>query len=297
MTPTRRRLVFLVLFTVGLAPRGWGQTGDPARALDPVRILAEREKGARGTASVVALAVDDNGTPISGVRIDLGGSGRSDTTDTRGRIRFDGLAAVPAYFRARKLGFAPFLQMLTLQVGEIREIAFTLRRLAATLPAATISARSGYGPMEAAFEDFDQRLRWRSVMTWALSADDLRNAYGAPLDLLARELGVLSTEETKKRRNALQRGVTSINISPTGRVAHPLEGPKPFEVAENSCILIDGLQFAYLPLRAFSARDLAFVEIFPPNSEVTTTVWRRMQGVCQPHTPLVHPTYYVLWLK
>lgn len=263
-----------------------------AHGLDTVVVRGRSSHRARGHAVVLGVVVDSTGAPLSDVRLDLLGTGESAATSIDGQFLFPDLAPGSYLMRARRLGFAPRTVPVDVVADGRHTLAIRMSALGTLLDTVDVTAASGFGEHESAWREFDKRQRWRSNSTSVtLLRDDLR-----PLGKLSLDIAFLYTPVMGLRGMASEM-ITSIvdtAVAPSTTITDE----------EASCILINGTQPMYEPLRAFHASDLQAVEVYnehslgKPESDLTGTVAALMGTI--PACAQVgswHPTYYVLWFK
>src|SRR5215831_15282618 len=92
--------------------------------------IAPHAARAQQTANtVVGRFVDDAGAPIPGVRVSIGSTSFSAVSDSAGRFRLSGVAAGPAEFVVRRIGYEPTEFSATLRVGASRVPDMTLKAI------------------------------------------------------------------------------------------------------------------------------------------------------------------------
>ena len=123
------------------------------QSLDPVVVMAAEEKRFRARAALIGLVVDDLGRPVPDATVQLVGAYRTAVTGDNGAYAIRALRALSYSVRIRKIGYSPTVVTLTLDPTDERELAVTLHRLPEGLPAAVVSARSGYGAGQVPFDE------------------------------------------------------------------------------------------------------------------------------------------------
>lgn len=263
------------------------------RALDPVVVRADEDRRAAAHASILGMVVDSAGMPIPEAEVQLVGANLTGVTRAGGEFLFKPLAVGTYIVRVRKLGFAPNVRTVQLVENDDREVVIRLHRLATQLDAVTVYAESGYGEDNSVWEDFEQRRRWASTRNRILGPEDLKAYYSLPLDLAEKYIGM-----------PLPSGPgVSLSLPQPGK---DLSSGKPAkgDMGDAACILINGREPVFQPLRVYGANEVEVLEIYPSGTEPTGTVSARFRdthcrAVQNPDHParLEHPTYYVLWLK
>ena len=246
----------------------------------------------RGHAVVLGVVVDSAGAPLAGVRLDLLGTGESAATSADGQFLFPELAPGSYVMRVRRLGFAPRTVPVDVVADSRHTLAIRMNALGALLDTVNVLAKSGFGRSESAWRDFDERQQWRDNATSVtLLRDDLRPLGKLALDIAFQYTPVMGLQGMASKM------ITSI-------VDTAISAPTTIRDEEASCVLVNGTEPLYWPLRAFHASDLQAVEVYnesslaTPESDLTGTVAARMSSIpaCAPIGSW-HPTYYVLWFK
>ncbi len=258
--------------------------------LDPVVVREREDRLMKGTSSVLGLVVDTEGAAVEEASVDLVGADRGGMTRANGGFLFKPLQPGPYVVRVRKLGYAPQMVTMSLLDQEDREVVVRLRPLTPSLDAVQVIAQSGYGDGgKRAYEELDQRLRWRGVRNIVLGPEELRHYKGLPLDWVAPVRGATQLSAMRGRRG----GSRSINPAGTStggaRSGLSAEG--------DACVLINGRDFQMRPISSYNINEIEMLEIYASGSEDTRTVRDYMRRPCEENTLGAHPTWYVLWLK
>lgn len=260
---------------------------DPVpHALDTVLVLDKHEKVA-GASSIGGVVVDSALRPISGVELQLIGTGRHATSYEDGVFFFAGLAAGDYVIRARRMGFTPANLTVKVGKGEMHDVAVRLTALPHTLSAVEITEQSGFGQSGSAWEDFDRRQRLKSSLTATIGRNELARFKKEPLDWVVR----------RSPASASLVGLPSWygngrQIYIVGGRGSPAAGA-PGDV----CVLINGVRGEKRPLSWFSADEVERVEVYPPDTDWSGTIGARMTPrECQPDG-IHHPAYFVVWMR
>ena len=263
-----------------------------AHGLDTVVVSGHSSHRVRGHAVVLGVVVDSAGAPLSDVRLDLLGTGESAATSVDGQFLFPELGPGSYLVRARKIGFAQRTVPVDVVPDSRHTVAIRMNALGALLDTVNVLAQSGFGKNATAWRDFDERQQWRDNATsMTLLRDDLK-----PLGKLAIDIALQYTPAM---------GLPELSTTLITNIYPPaISGPTTITDEESSCILVNGSEPMYEPLRAFHASDLQAVEVYAasslatPESDLTGTIKARMSSIpaCSPPGP-GHPPYYVLWFK
>jgi hypothetical protein len=256
--------------------------------LDPVEVWAEEEKSMKRNSMVSGVVVDAAGNPMGDVEVSLLGTGRTTVTAADGSFAFRHVSDGNLTVRTRYIGYSPALSRIKLMEDDERKVYLRMTPLAQDLDEVNVTARSGYGPEELAWRDFDQRMRWRGqnnfAFTW--SEEDLKKFESQPLDLLMHG-------RTPQAFSA--RGKASFGNGDTApKTAFVIDG--------DVCILENGARPIKRPLRAYDAGQVETIEFYPatpPETEFTRTLEYRFANVqgCAKDEMGNHPAWYVLWFK
>jgi hypothetical protein len=259
------------------------------QALDTVVIRDSHNKAA-GASSISGIVYDRQMKPVTGVELQLLGTGRHATSYERGEFFFAGLARGDYVIRARRMGYTPTSLPIKIGNGEEHDLSVILAALPTTLATVEIRDRSGYGASETAWEEFDKRQRWKSTNNYTVGRDVFGPLGKALLDQALRGTQAQSLINQKAGGYA----PVSINGANTTR-----EGLPPTTGPEDVCILINGVEPVRLPLSAFRADQVARVEVYAANSDFTRTIGSHMYGLrgCEPGDGFQHPAYFVIWMR
>lgn len=261
------------------------------RSLDPVIVRAEEDKRMRGRSSISGMVVDSLGLPVDEAEVQIVGAGRTGMTRENGGFVFKGMGVGSYVVRVRKLGFAPNDVKIQLLDGDDRQLVVTIRELDGQLSPVVVNERSGYGKSQVAWDELEQRQRWHSGRAVLLGPEDLKRYHGMALDQALQYSDVTGAEQAA----AMFSGGRVTSIYPSA-----VQGPpaaRTSDAATDVCMLVNGRDYRYGPLRQFSASDIDFIEVYPARTEPTGTVAAHMAGPCIPTDLDDHPTYYVIWLK
>jgi len=140
-------------------------TASPTQ-LDAVRI---QEKSLGVYYSAVVL--DQHNVPVVGAEVVAIGINGKLKTDSLGRFTVPQLGRGTLALRIRKMGYAAYFNSIRI----LAERADTIRmpRLAQSLAAVVVKEQSGYGSDETAYEELEQRVRWKSPTAGMISREEL----------------------------------------------------------------------------------------------------------------------------
>jgi len=256
-----------------------------AHDLDPMVVRANEDKLVDATSSIWGIVLDSAGAPVVEAEVQLVGANQTAVSRSNGQFLLTPVPDGEYALRIRKLGYAPLVLQLSIQRDEQHRVAARLSRLAATLDPVVVNERSGYGASQLVWDELDRRLRLQTPQGVVLGPAELAHYHSLPLDMastfmLDRAAGYNPTQASRPV------SIISSGAAPSA----PIEG--------DACILLNGETALYEPLRLFAANDVRLVEIYPTGSELTQTVAARMDTKrdCRAEG-MLHPTYYVLWLK
>jgi hypothetical protein len=261
--------------------------------LDPVVVRAAEDKRLRGSSSLAGLVVDSAGVPVPEAEVQLIGADLAGVTRSNGAFRFDPLPAGTYAVRVRRLGYAPNIATVELLPHDDRTIVLRIRQLPIGLSPVIVTERSGYGRPQRAWDDLERRRRWNMIPALFFGPEDMRRLRTLPLDQ-ALLYGGAATSSAEAEDGG----------QPTSMIPGATQASRPASsgvtsrgmVAGDACILINGKDFVQEPLRVFSANEIQMLEIYPSGTDPTGTVAEHMSGTCSA-LGLMHPTYFVLWLK
>lgn len=256
------------------------------RTLDPVVVRAEEDRAAASRASLLGLVIDPNQMPVGEAEVQLVGANMYGTTRSNGGFLFKPLDIGTYAVRVRKLGFAPTTATVQLLPNDDREIVIVLQPLATNLDPTVVTEKSGYGKDQRAWDELEQRKRWTSFKTRFLGPGDLEGYHGVDLEVALIRMGL-----NNPHPNGPPPRPTSINPA----------GTRPPRQTPNlglSCLLLNGTEAVYMPLRTYSTDDLELLEVYPPGTEISGTIAPHFHNpACLSNSLFDHPTYYVLWFK
>ncbi len=284
--------------------------------LDPVVVRAQEDKKMRGRSAILGFVVDSLGETVADAEVQLVGADRVGLTRENGGFAFRQLPVGSYLVRARKLGYEPNAVAVQLQDGDEREMAIKIRQLPTQLDPVVVNERSGYGRSEAAWAELDKRKRWRSAASdVVIGPDDLRRFGGISLDMAMLYAGVSGAEQFAVMRKAIPTHMeppaprvsapqSQSNIPSRARAMPSVGGQPPAPTQpigafddSDACILINGKELRFTPLRRFMARDVELVEVYPTRSDPGGTLAARFTGVHCREDMGEHPTWYVVWLR
>lgn len=254
-----------------------------AQKLNPVEVRASEDKMMKGNSSLLGLVIDQNDEPIGEAEVQLVGSDRAGTTRANGGFLFKPIPFGAYVVRIRKLGYSPSLVSVSIDKVDDRELVVVLRKLSTTLSTVRITEESGFGHDQFVYQDLEQRLRWHNYKSQVLGPAELKRFEGMPIGLISQQLGVGFWAATTARRMQ--------NRRPGGQSTMSVGGE------EDGCVLLNGKTQSNVPLSFYNEKDIDFLEIYPPGTELTGSISSRMHGKCAAISLFRHPTYYVLWEK
>jgi hypothetical protein len=259
------------------------------QALDTVVILDAHNKAA-GASSISGVVYDKEMRTVSGVELQLLGTGRHATSYEKGEFFFAGLAQGDYVIRARRLGYNPSSVPIKIGKGEEHDLSVILGRLPTTLSTVQIRDKSGFGASAEIWDEFDRRQRWRSTNNFLVTREVLGRFGKAGLDVALRGTQAQSLINQKAGGYA----PTSINASNSGGINLSALTAIPGDV----CILLDGKTPMRLPLSMFRAEDVERVEVYAANSDFSGTLGWRMALIkgCDGNG-FAHPPYFVIWSR
>ena len=282
------------------------------RALDTVLVAGKASRHPHGHALVTGIVVDSAGTPLPDAQIQIIGSGRFAATAADGQFLFPDLAAGSYLLRVRRLGFAAQTVPLTVGSDGRHTLAIRMRALGLLLDTVQVRAKSGFGKGESAWRDFDARLRWGSqnMRSVILMGPELRKLGKAPLDIVLRHSpAAVKAGVVPGLYGQRFRGFTRTMSGADGSVGVAGDAGVITD-DEASCILVNGRDAVYRPLRSFHADELVAVEAYAARptrfvtgqhqeTDFSKTVEARMSSIdaCAHSLLGGHPPYYVVWLK
>jgi len=154
----------------------------PLAALMVMTTSAAQQRGA----TLYGVVVDSAGQPLEAAEIELVGARRQAVTAPNGEFRFEGLKNGRYWLAARRIGYRPFQQSLTLQGNETRQVRIALGTRPLELPEVVVKGENTL---------YQRRMRdflWRSRASFGgrfLTRDDIARANPARLgDLVARHM-------------------------------------------------------------------------------------------------------------
>ncbi|MDQ6719000.1 MAG: carboxypeptidase regulatory-like domain-containing protein [Gemmatimonadota bacterium] len=257
-------------------------------SLDTVTIV-DRHDRAAGASSIGGVVVDTDLQPIPGVELQLIGTGRHATSYEDGVFFFSGLAEGSYVVRARRMGFTPVNLTVKVGKGELHDVAIRLTALPHTLATVEVNEKSGFGQSGVAWEEFDRRQRWKNGLTATVGRDELARLGKTPLDWALR------------RSSAAASLVGLPSWFGAGKNTSILGGGSsggPGGVADDVCVLVNGMLGERRPLSSFNAQEVERVEVYPADTDWSLTVGSRMMLVkgCEPDG-IHHPPYFVIWMR
>jgi hypothetical protein len=261
------------------------------QGLDTV-VIHDSHNRASGTSFMKGVVLDANLQPLPGAELQLIGTGHHAMSYASGEFFFAALSKGTYILRARRMGYSPANVTLRIESDEKSDIAVTLTPLPNTLPTVEIREQSGFARSNMAWQEFDQRQRWKSsVSSLLVTRDDLAGKGKMPLDLALEATaaaGIMKNSSGRSRSlpTSIRPGSNNVRLSALS------------EIANDVCVLVNGLKADRRSLSLFSADEVERVEVIGANSDWTGTVGARMLGVsgCQ-QEGLKHPIYFVVWLR
>ena len=263
---------------------------DPVpHALDTVVVRDSHDRVA-GASSIGGVVLDSSMSPISGVELQLIGTGRHATSYEDGVFFFAGLAQGDYVVRARRMGFSPVNVPVKVGKGELHDLAIRLSALPHTLTTVEVTEQSGYGQSASAWQDFDRRQRWQTGMAATITRDELARAGKTTLDWALRGTRAASIVNIPTWAG---KSTNPLSIT-TGGIGKKLQQG----VAGDVCVLLNGSKAEMLPLNWFGADEVERVEVIAADNDWTGTIGARMMGLpaCAPDG-IHHPPYFVVWLR
>jgi hypothetical protein len=258
------------------------------QTLDTVVILDAHNKVA-GASSISGVVYDKEMKTVSGVELQLLGTGRHATSYEKGEFFFAGLAKGDYVIRARRLGYNPSSVPIKIGNGEEHDLSVILGRLPTTLSTVQIRDKSGYGASADVWDEFDRRQRWKSTNNFLVTRDVLGRFGKAGLDVALRS----TQAQSLLNQQAGGYAPTSITASNSGGTILPAT-----TIPGDVCVLLDGKTPARLPLSMFRSEDVERVEVYAANSDFSGTIAWRMALIkgCD-GIGFTHPPYFVIWSR
>lgn len=236
-----------------------------APELDTVRVIASLNV-------LAGVVVDSLYRGLPDVGVEMIGSNQKATTDAAGRFTLTSVRSGTVILRLRKLGYAPVTQSLRLDAW--RGLLVKMHALPVTLTGAQIRDKSGFGGRAFYFSEASQRIAVRGSRAAVVSREELAAWSGSSLE-------------------------TALMHAPSAAfVAGDLQA-----AGWRACVLMDGYRaVGPASLFGFRADDVEFVEIYPPGTELTSSVARNMTTVRCPVVRVTStlrrgPLYVVIWSR
>ena len=236
-----------------------------APELDTVRVIASLNV-------LAGVVVDSLYRGIADVGVEMIGHNQRTTTDGAGRFTLTAVRSGTVILRLRKLGYAPVTQSLRLDAW--RGLLVKMHALPVTLTDAQIKDKSGFGGREFFFNEASQRIAVRGLRAAVVSREELAAYSGASLE------------------SALMHAPSAAFVAGDLQAA-----------GLRACVLMDGYRaVGPASLAGFRADDAEFVEIYPPGTEITSSVARNMTTVRCPVVRVAStfrrgPLYVVIWSR
>lgn len=260
------------------------------RGLDPI-VVRDNHNRVAGASSIAGVVVNSSYHEVSGVELQLIGTGRHAITYEDGAFFIAGLAEGNYVIRARRMGFTPVNLTVKVGSGERHEVAIKLDELPHTLSTVQVTERSGFGASALAWEEFDRRERWRGASTSVVGRDELARKGRMPLDWALRGSSAASLLMLPGWFGG---GTNHTSIVTTGVSTAGSPG-----IEGDQCVLVNGLIGERRPLSSFDAREVERVEVYAANTDWTATIASRMHSVlgCESPDDFHHPPYFVIWMR
>jgi hypothetical protein len=257
------------------------------QALDTVVILDLHNRAA-GASTISGVTINKNGNSLAGVEIQLLGTGRHATSYEHGEFFFAGLAPGDYVVRARRMGYEPTAVPIKIGKRDEHDLSIILSPLPNTLATVEIREKSGFGRSAEAWEEFDRRRRWKSTNNYMVDRNELARSGKAPLD------AAIHGTQAQGLLELPAGGYGPVSIHPRNSSRAPALTP----ILNDVCILINGTDATRLPLSAFHADQVARLEVYAANSDLTMTIGRHMDRLpeCR-QEGFKHPPYFVIWMR
>jgi hypothetical protein len=267
-TLTFRRVGYLPTIAIVTVPDTTGLEVSmvaSAPELDTVRVIASLNV-------LAGVVVDSLYRGLPDVAVEMIGGNQKATTDGAGRFTMTSVRSGTVILRLRKLGYAPVTQSLRLDAW--RGLLVKMRALPVTLTEAQIRDKSGFGGREFYFNEASQRITVRGGRSAVVSREELAAWSGASLE-------------------------TALMHAPSAAfVAGDIQA-----AGMRACVLMDGYRaIGPASLNGFRADEVEFVEIYPPGTEMTSSVARNMTTARCPAVRVAStfrrgPLYVVIWSR
>ncbi|MFI5310049.1 MAG: collagen binding domain-containing protein [Gemmatimonadales bacterium] len=235
--------------------------------LDTVQVVAKLNV-------LAGIVIDAKNQPVPGAMVDvLGTKTAATTTDENGWFTFTSVKSGTVVVRARKPGYAMSTHSMMLE--DWRGLVLHMDTLETKLGSAKRADISGIGnTVEFAWKETQQRIAMRGSRATIITREELAPYFDQPLGEAVR----------------LSRAGTTL--------ASDLH-----DYMNSMCVLQDGRTIiGSTTLDMFEARDVDFVELYPPGSEPSGTIARYMRGggcraLRTPGQRSRGPFYAVVWIR
>jgi len=224
---------------------------------------------------LAGVVLDAKNRPVPGAMVDLIGTRNAETTtDATGRFTFTSVKSGMIVVRARKVGYEMAMHSMLLE--DWRGLVLRMDTLSSRLRAARQAEISGIGnSVEFVWKETQQRIAMHGGRAIVVTREDL-----APFS-------DLSLGEALRYTPAAAAVATEL-----------------YAAAGNVCVLKDGrFLVGSTTLDLYEARDVDFVELYPPGSEASGSVARYTRdGGCRSvrvpgQSRSRGPFYAVIWMR
>lgn len=223
---------------------------------------------------LAGIVVDEQEKPIPGADIEMiGNRPGSTTTGDDGWFTFKSVRDGPVVFRALKPGYVAATE--SIRLDDWRGVVVHMERIDSTLSPAKQELLSGTGnASKYVWRETQSRFSQRTAQSVIVTNEELE-----PLGNLTLGEAVLRSKSAAGLMSEMQRDDAT------------------------ACVLIDGVRMVGpTSLDIYDAKDVDFVELYPPGTELSGSIAQYMRFANCPTTQTLAtgkrgPFYAVIWLK